>query len=123
MNAQAHYIRLYKAADEILRQPDNPCNIQKREDGKFTCTYHPQGSDQLCCTGCTHLGPEGCTVMSLGCKLGWCWSSDRTIRGMKLEDHPTFTKISALRDEAVDLRLPLWCRGSYNDAVKFGGFK
>src|SRR3990167_1879229 len=74
MNPQAHYIRLYKAADEVLRQPDNPCQIRK-EGENITCVRSRAGYEPhnvLCCEGCEHLGPEGCTVMSLGCKLGWC---------------------------------------------------
>jgi hypothetical protein len=115
MNAQAHYIRLYKAADEILRQPDNPCQI-RRENGHVTCTGSRANQvphDRLCCGGCEHLGPEGCTAMALSCKLGWCFIVRDTITGMQVEDHPTFAAIRELRSEAHKLGIRLWSRCSF----------
>jgi hypothetical protein len=117
-NVQAHYIRLYKAADEILKQPDNPCQIQQSEDGAVSCVKSREGWVQhntLCCSGCRHLGPEGCTAMSLSCKLGWCYTSGTSIKGMDLKDHPTFEAIYYLRKEAELLGVPLRFRHSYKE--------
>lgn len=114
---QAHYLRLWKSADEILRQSDNPCQITPAGEGYFMCTYlRLKGlppNKELCCIGCRHLGPSGCTVKALGCKLGWCWTSSRAIEGQKIGDHPTFVAIAALRQEAIELGVPLWGRESF----------
>ena len=75
---KAEYDRIYDEADAIIKA-HNPCGIQKA-DGKVSCNRsrrdpgweHPKQVGQLCCSGCKHLGPEGCTVRSLGCKLGGC---------------------------------------------------
>jgi hypothetical protein len=117
--AKAHYLRLYKAADDILKQPDNPCQIHM-ENGKPTCavsrddTFRGFGfaSPHLCCGGCKHLGPNGCTTQALYCKLGWCYSNQNSIRNMKFSDHPTFAKIEELRDEALKL-IPALFRDSW----------
>jgi len=120
MNAQAHYLRLYKAADEILRQPNNPCDIRK-EDGITTCTASRAGLMEhgtLCCTGCKYLGPNGCTVQSLSCKLGWCYIQHSSIVGQWPDEHPMFVAIKALRDEAKQIGLePRWMpsRSSFED--------
>lgn len=115
MNAQAHYIRLYKQADEILRQPDNPCQIQL-QDGVATCVASRAGLEPngtLCCTGCKHLGEDGCTAMSLGCKLGWCVEGFESIPGTQWNE--TFKQISLLRREAILLHIPLRVRQSYRE--------
>lgn len=114
---RAHYLRIWKAADEILRQPDNPCQFET-VDGKTSCRLSRKGwghQTELCCGGCTHLGPQGCTVQSLGCKLGWCYCASSSIQGTKLEDHPTFAKIAALRQEAIQLGVPMRFRASYEE--------
>ena len=114
MNAQAQYIRLYKAADEILRQPGNPCNITSNGNGTFNCAYY-KNSKYLCCDGCKHLGPEGCTVMSLSCKLGWCFIASDAINKMDVNDHPVFQAIAALREEAKKLGLAFYFRASFKE--------
>lgn len=117
---QAHYLRLYKKADDILRGPDNPCQIQMVE-GLATCHMSRKAgnargwaSPELCCSGCEHHSKEvGCTVESLGCKLGWCFSSESSIEGMSPKDHPTFLKIAEVRSEAWKLGVPMRFRGSF----------
>lgn len=49
MTPQAHYLRLYKQADEILKQPDNPCQIKPIGDGTFTCAHYTTPNRDLCC--------------------------------------------------------------------------
>lgn len=122
LTKQAHYLRLYKKADEILSRPDNPCQI-KAEGNEVTCVVTRSGRsgrsfappNTLCCTGCEHLGPQGCKVQALGCKLGWCFCTHSTIEGMHVQDHPAFLEIKALRDEAFDLRLPMRFRRSFEE--------
>lgn len=74
------YSKLWRIADHILRE-NNPCQIRKAKNGRVTCVrtrknpkWDPDG--KLCCGGCKHLGPNGCTVESLGCKLGACYIGD-----------------------------------------------
>src|SRR3990167_5749238 len=122
MNPQAHYIRLYKAADEVLRQPDNPCQIRK-EGENITCVRSRAGYEPhnvLCCEGCEHLGPEGCTVMSLGCKLGWCRCYTPAISDQAVSSHPTFEKIASIKAEAERLSIPLQFRRSYKETFVGG---
>lgn len=117
---QTHYLRLYKKADDLLKQPDNPCAIRRTPEGNISCNLtrtrniHETPTCH-CCFGCKHLGPEGCTVKALGCKLGWCYISSPTISGMSLTDHPTFEKLRAIRQEARALRIPEGARNSYEE--------
>lgn len=79
MTQQDLYSKLWRIADHILKE-NNPCQILKDAEGKVSCIRfrHPKRrSDydhvgQLCCLGCKHLGPNGCQVQSLSCKLGAC---------------------------------------------------
>lgn len=119
---KAHYLRLYKKADDILKQPNNPCQIQMI-DGKATCTISRKNKDYapetLCCNNCSHHSREkGCLVKALGCKLGWCFSAHNAIVDMNVEDHPMFAAIEAIKREARFLGLPLWGRQSCEEAFK-----
>lgn len=79
MTPQDVYSKLWRIADSILRE-NNPCQIQLDTSGVASCSRtrkepNYEGPDRkgvLCCGGCRHLGPTGCTVESLGCKLGGC---------------------------------------------------
>ena len=72
------YSQIYAEADAIIKER-NPCGIRSEADGRVSCNrtrhdphYERNGKSELCCTNCKHLGPQGCTVESLGCKLGAC---------------------------------------------------
>ena len=70
----AAYDRLYEQADLVLQKHD-PCQIRREADDTISCTETRLlkiKNSQLCCTGCEHLGPTGCTVKSLICKLWLC---------------------------------------------------
>ncbi len=60
------YDVLYNEASRLLKA-ENPCNIRE-ENGKMVCNGHLVS----CCYGCKHLGPKGCTVEALSCKLWLC---------------------------------------------------
>lgn len=117
---KAAYLTFYHKADAILKQPDNPCQIQML-NGLATCvisrratsTSFPAGT--LCCTGCKHLSLTGCTVESLWCKLGWCYGAADSISGMAVSSHPTFIALSALRQEAYALGIPMRSRASVDE--------
>src|SRR5690348_7716831 len=120
---KAHYLRIYKKADEILKQPDNPCQIKMDAEGKVSCTASRSGlrefnSPQLCCAGCKHLGPNGCTEEALWCKLGWCYVNRSSIEGMGMKDHHMFGEIKELRDEARALGVPLYFRSSFEESFR-----
>jgi len=63
------YDRLYRMAGKVLakRRPCQKC---------AACVYHG-GIKSGCCKGCPLLGPDGCTVQSLACKLWLCYESAR----------------------------------------------
>lgn len=107
---KAHYLRLWHKADAILKQPDNPCQIRFDEAGQPSCTASRAGiikSSKLCCDNCKHLGPQGCTIKCLGCKLAWCYLADNSILGQEFTSHPTYAKIKVLMDEARELKIPM----------------
>lgn len=124
MTTKEHYLRLYKSADEILKQPDNPCEIKKEDNGGISCARTRKFGDTppigrtWCCGGCKHLGPDGCTVESLSCKLAWCYIGNPSISMFQVEDHPTFGKIKELALEAEDLKIPLFARESFQQTFR-----
>lgn len=59
------YNQLYEEMEGYLEEY-NPC--QHTEDG---CVGHPNRKSR-CCSGCKHLGRNGCKVKSLACKLWVC---------------------------------------------------
>ncbi len=63
------YEQACKVADDYVKKHDF-CKI-RRVDGKLTCAAEDDSKD-LCCTGCNHIGPDGCTVQSIGCKVCFC---------------------------------------------------
>lgn len=82
MTAQDIYDAIYDAADAIVRP--NPCRIAVDADGLASCyrtrlepNHRNFQRGALCCKGCEHLGPDGCTIRALGCRLSHCsgWGS------------------------------------------------
>lgn len=74
-NKKILYYRLYKLAD-ILIKKYNPCDIHKLSNGKIVCKNEEELTkreitNQLCCINCEYWS-NGCTIKSLGCKLGLC---------------------------------------------------
>ena len=59
----------------------NPCDWR---NGKCR-RMRSQEDDQGCCVGCRHLGPEGCTATSLGCKLWLCEGQRDLFRECEIE--------------------------------------
>ena len=118
--AKAQYLAFYKAADEVLKQPGNPCDI-RMESGIVTCTVSRTGhkgfpNGSLCCGGCKHLDPQkGCTVQSLSCKLGWCYITRNTIEGMQIADNPMFAALKQIRGEAYASGIPILWRRSLEE--------
>jgi len=58
---------LYDRASAVVKKY-NPCKV---ENG--TCMAGRKIETGLCCTGCRHLGPNGCTTKSLICRMWLCY--------------------------------------------------
>lgn len=65
------YDQLYRLASIILKRV-NACAACP-----IGCATQ-RGTKSWCCSGCPHLGPQGCTVESLYCKLWVCqeWAEE-----------------------------------------------
>jgi hypothetical protein len=64
------YDVLCEEADRIIREY-NPCRM---EEGGKCLTSAADG----CCEGCVYLGPNGCMVQCLICKLDLCEAAKRS---------------------------------------------
>ena len=62
---------------DMYNEKFNPCNICKLSDTLYKCNGIFSKRKGLCCEGCEHLGPKGCTTASLGCKLSFCYCGYR----------------------------------------------
>ena len=75
MNIDKLYDLIWAKADRLIKQY-NPCNIRYTDNGlrcNNACMVKDCGND-LCCGGCKWLDKKiGCTVKSVGCKVGTCW--------------------------------------------------
>ena len=76
---QAKYLQACRILDAFNKK-HNICNIHRNEAGEVMCTQRLRADspaqfkvDTLCCTGCTHLAENGCTVKSIGCKMHYCY--------------------------------------------------
>lgn len=109
----AKYDRLYDKADAVLKE-HNPCQIRRDEDGIVRCAdvrrkmqlkgydYMKHQQTQLCCTACPHLGPNGCTVKALSCKLWLC----STLRDQE-EHQPVVIALADLARDGFSLGIPI----------------
>jgi hypothetical protein len=61
------YTQLYNEGQAVLDN-HNTCNF---DPVAKTCRAGPLATHG-CCRGCEHLGPKGCTVKALTCKLWLC---------------------------------------------------
>ena len=91
------YDDLYNQADKVLKKYD-PCKIDGNQCIRGT---------NPCCLGCPHIDKdEGCTVLSLGCKLHLCPGARESVNEECLK------KLLAIRQEAVNNNIPLIGRAS-----------
>lgn len=63
------YMSLYDKADKLFKK-HKPCQHDK--EGRCEDYRNCSGGSCNCCCGCEYLGPKGCTVKSLACKLWYC---------------------------------------------------
>ena len=62
------YDEFYARGEEIFAK-HNLCDVK---DGKCKSYRLNEARGNFCCRNCPHLGPEGCTVKALYCKLWIC---------------------------------------------------
>ena len=138
MDKSTLYDEAFAKADEAFKR-QNFCQIQRDEaTGHMSCAHSrnpsnperiappgtpmsPSGNDwhalgwdysqHLCCGGCVHAGPTGCTVKALCCKLWTC----RTLR----EQHPELRdELQVIRLDALRSGLPVYAlRKSKEEAI------
>lgn len=110
---------LYAAAMAALKE-FNPCQI--RGGSCFSMRTRPdQHKDApFCCGGCKHLGPRGCTVESLYCRLWICGPlENRHIKrrlGRRVPDLMVRT-LKRLRDRADHYGLQVF-RGTREESIE-----
>lgn len=68
------YDQLYALAAKVLTRMNAcaTCPVSCKKD-----LFHHHYSKSWCCGGCPNLGPTGCTVQALGCKLWICPAEKR----------------------------------------------
>lgn len=115
------YDYLYEQGQALFDKYD-PCKFTPTPKGTVLCAEVPgrvlapipalgtpatplRVHDDVCCTGCKHLGSMGCTVKALGCKLWLC--SGRTKLYPELAN-----KLLGLRKEAEFAGVPMGIRTS-----------
>lgn len=112
---------IWKEAEKILAEY-NPCQINVERGTCFQgCMYACRNNSQIksaeeldkytkmmsfCCEGCSHLGPTGCMVQALSCKLWLCKDS----RELHVD---AFKKLSRLREH-----MDRWALGSFRASKK-----
>ncbi len=79
----------------------NPCDWR---DGKCR-RMRSSRDDQGCCEGCEHLGPTGCRIQSLACRLWLCESQRNAFRECEIE-------LKVLRQVADECGIPYEMRKS-----------
>lgn len=101
----AVYDRLFEEGVDLFKS--NPCNLTKDAiTGRVSCR------DGIpCCGKCVHLGPEGCTVQALACKLWMCHTMDKMFPELSM-------KLGALRREALTQNVPLYFRRSKEETLR-----
>lgn len=98
---RALYSEYYEAAQRIL-STHNPCAVK---DGKCV-------DGAFCCSGCKHLGPQGCTVSALSCKVWLCYTARCTPNGERAA-----AELDALRD-AAKREIPWRIRASEDETFE-----
>lgn len=121
----AEYDRLYDEASTIIKR-ENPCQIERDAAGTVTCVRtrkfpaatYPAGGKGLCCSGCQHLGPDGCTTNSLGCRMGACTDDfEYRAREAGWPEH-VIEAMRALQATAKSIGVPMAIRSSKVDAFR-----
>ncbi|GHT13541.1 hypothetical protein AGMMS4956_09860 [Bacteroidia bacterium] len=94
-----YYEQQYSIISDLLQKID-PCAITI-EGGVAQCIAVREGDADvdmgtLCCTGCLHLGDDGCKVKALGCRM---WLCNAAIKNLMEKYHSLPIEVVALIKE------------------------
>jgi hypothetical protein len=100
------YDALYRRASDLFREYD-PCKIRHMAGGEVSCIAHStRNLKTTCCCGyCKWLGPNGCRVKALYCKVWICSTLsgenpklERQLRHLSaiLEKEPCYSHLSVI---------------------------
>ena len=116
--------RLIEQAGHIFAK-ENPCGFQdglcfvNRGDLHFTSEHMSGGMYQCdtdgCCSRCEHLGPKGCLIVDLPCRLGICVEAFKVLSGDGKK------RISALKRIATSSTIPfsLWYKLDRDNRIEY----
>jgi hypothetical protein len=116
---EAKFDALYAAADQAMKDHD-PCAV--RGGQCYSMREFPQLHTRMpfCCGGCKHLGPQGCTVESLHCRLWVCgpidWEQKQRKAG-KTAFSPLLRKLNKLTRLADHYGFRIW-RGTKEESIQ-----
>ncbi len=115
---EAVFDRLYAAADQAMRDHD-PCAVRGGQCYSMREFPELHKSMPFCCGGCKHLGPEGCTVQSLHCRLWVCgpidWANIHRVGG-RTHVSPLVAKLRRLTKIADRYGFRIW-RGTKEESI------
>lgn len=119
----AEYNRIYDEGTRLFAS-HNPCQIQRDADGRVSCRESREGTPEargshnykhLCCTGCQHLGPNGCRVKAISCKLWTC----RTIQTAP-EHRELMVSLDELKKQAQAIGVGHYVRATKTQELRWG---
>lgn len=100
------YDQLYDEASDILAR-DNPCQA---DCNSCADSRARKSTNAFCCHGCKHLGPQGCTVKALACRVWLCYHTQAT--------HPqTYIALKDVKRRAEDAGIYMAWRGSKQECL------
>jgi hypothetical protein len=110
--------QLYAQADQAMLQA-NPCQV--KAGACLSMREYPENhvNEPFCCTGCKHLGPTGCTVQSLHCRLWTCPPIDNeniSRKWGKRQLTPFFQELRRIKKEAQKYHFLIW-RGTREESI------
>ena len=111
--------QLYAAADEAMKRED-PCKV--KAGACLSMREYPENhvNEPFCCTGCKHLGPQGCTVQSLHCRVWVCAPIDHENISRKLGVRvlsPFFKELRRIKAEGQKYHFMIW-RGTREESIE-----
>ena len=111
--------QLYAEADKAMLHA-NPCKVIAGQC--LSMREYPENhiNEPFCCTGCKHLGPTGCTVQSIHCRLWVCAPIDNENISRKYGKRvlsPLFTELRRIKKEAQKYHFMIW-RGTKEESIE-----
>ncbi len=95
MDLKEEYDSIYEEVDSLFKEY-NPCQFEGNSCFANRLYKYNSSASGGCCNGCQDLGPGGCKIKSLGCKLFICGCIFRSNSEFRL-------KITDLRNKAIGI--------------------